>query len=183
MIKILLEGRDAPLYHCTTLENAMKILNSGFIKGSYYSHKGGVSLTRNKNYWVNDESEIQFEIDQRKLSQTMKIEPYAYFNRKKGTRNYESEEVVMGDVSVKKYVTRVDIHPEVVDFYTETFNLARTSYDERGYVNIHDTTVFYSDQIEVLEFLLEVRKLKIPLGKLLLNASKPIMDIINKVES
>lgn len=183
MLRILIEGRDASLYHCTTLDNAMLILNSGVIQGSNYSHKGGVSLTRNKNYLVNDESEVQFELDQRKLSQTKKIEPYAYFSRKKGTKNYESEEVVIGDVSLKKFVTRVDIHPEVLEFYTDTYNLARDSYEERGYVSIHDTAVFSSDQIEVLEFLLEVIRLKLPFGKSLTTASKGIMKIISNVKN
>lgn len=37
MIHVLLEGRDAPLYHCTSLPNAIKILESGVIKGSRFS--------------------------------------------------------------------------------------------------------------------------------------------------
>ena len=97
----LFEGRDAPLYHSTTSENAINILQNGKIKPTIslapgipmtnpskstvpigidnMDSKPSVSLTRDKNQF-GSYGNVQFVISQVKLSQTHKIYPYVLGN-------------------------------------------------------------------------------------------------------
>jgi hypothetical protein len=77
-----LVGARQPLYHTTPLPAAIKILRSGHIKPGW---NGTVSLTRDINYqiqndWTDDSNPhlITFVIDQNRLRQHARIQPYNY---------------------------------------------------------------------------------------------------------
>jgi len=120
------EGRDAPLYHGTTLKFGMKILNMNELvsRRSWQDEGTSVSFSRNikharyltimKNA---AEGHIIFELDQRKLAQRYKIVPV---NDRKLTRdkrpmyshngNNEFEERIKGDIKdVSKYILKLYI--------------------------------------------------------------------------
>ena len=94
-LQFLEEGRDAPLYHGTSLLTATKILESGLLKGSKSTlppfKKIEVSLSRNIKVPIHHAFHVQdyitcivFELDQRKLSQNYKIYPYNYWQEIEG---------------------------------------------------------------------------------------------------
>lgn len=182
MIHVLLEGRDAPLYHCTSLLNAIKILESGVIKGSRFSTGGGVSLTRDKTYWVGASSQVQFVIDQRKLSQNVKIVPVAERHFGKGTRYFEAEEVAMSDILVSKYVYEVDIASDVASRYREVCNLANAFASTREVIYANDTSMFTSYQAEVLKLMILIRDHNLSMGKYLSEASSKLQSQIHKLD-
>jgi hypothetical protein len=82
--KIVHESKSYPLYHSTTSECAINILEDGKI--GKYNHKF-ISLTRNKHLWYNSETEeagsgdVQFVVDTLKLSHNYKIEKYDFFHQ------------------------------------------------------------------------------------------------------
>ena len=94
---ILSEGRDAPLFHGTSVFHACRILRSGYIYADTpqtFKRDGksielmGVSLTRNKHFalhWAmsrfkksNDYGAAIFEFDQARLAYNYKIVPFNY---------------------------------------------------------------------------------------------------------
>ena len=130
------EGRDAPLYHATSLNKALNIIKQGEIK-AYKEHGDtilGVSLTRNFKFAVNWNLETEegaiFELDQRKLSQRHKIKAHNFFSKKKSTRYPENanglnpqdmneyEERIMGSVkNVDKYISKIHIDHRDYTYY------------------------------------------------------------------
>lgn len=128
----LTEGKIAPLYHGTTIFDAVQILKSGVIKPSEYT--GHVSLTRNPKLWFGDGEagfgNVQFVIDQHKLSHNHKIRPTDYYfngeaesdsplyDEENSIRNRrsESEERVNKAISLK-YVKEIWISNSVEDDY------------------------------------------------------------------
>ena len=113
----IIEGRDADLYHGTTMNNAMKILRSGKIHASY---NGQTSLTRDKSVASTFGNEgVHFKINQRTLSQTKKITPTDWHKGgsvrdERGSKSRdttmgrsEAEESVKGDVHLKHVHTLV----------------------------------------------------------------------------
>lgn len=116
MIEILLEGRDALVYHCTDYFGLDAILSSDKILASTRVNGGkqGVCVTRDKNYFVKSliKSDIQIALDQRRISQRYKIEPYAEKDYRKGTeKGSESEERIVTKelTNVSKYIVYVDM--------------------------------------------------------------------------
>lgn len=124
MIRVLLEGRDAPLYHSTSLESAYKILKSNVFRASTSRGDSNkvVCFTRDKEYWIAN-NVVRFTIDQRKLSQNYRLTPFDYDELKlkstSGTRifdyQYEAEErVVARDIkNADRYITEIEINPLV----------------------------------------------------------------------
>lgn len=99
----LTEGRDAPLYHGTSVDSVIDILNSGFISGasgnmaSYKlmlspdSHQGirGISTTRSERFaafWGgNLNSTVVLALDQARIVQKYKVIPVDhYYNKLSG---------------------------------------------------------------------------------------------------
>ena len=96
---MLVEGRDAPLYHGTHVGAALQILKTDAIAANSYHEASrmaglggdpsfekqasaiqGVSLTRSREQALHfDFGEVVFELDQRKLAQTNKLIPFDYW--------------------------------------------------------------------------------------------------------
>jgi hypothetical protein len=134
--EIICEGRDAPLYHATTLSAAIRILYSGGIQ-NYNDRetddgKPMVSLTRDRRlrYYsregITDSgiAPVQFVLDQRKLTQRFEIKPFDYWDSaQRNPRNYskypsghESEEQVITDFIPLSYVSAIELLPLPDDF-------------------------------------------------------------------
>jgi hypothetical protein len=122
--ELLVENNRQDLYHSTTLENAFKILDSGYIKA--YSNDGevahtSVSLTRNPRLWFSNKhrdavnlwhdsstAHVTFVIDQNKLSHRVKMLPFNWdvlsdydpnnLQIAPGGHSSEEEERAMGDI-------------------------------------------------------------------------------------
>ncbi len=79
---ILLEARQAPLYHWMSATKAARAFNSDRLR-PLFAHKmlgkmKGISLTRNSRYkhdWVQDSIVIRLTLNQTKLAQRYKIVP------------------------------------------------------------------------------------------------------------
>jgi len=116
------------LYHFTSIENLIEIINSNEMIGN-----GSISFTRDKNFLDttgaesigSDSTECRIVVDGDKLSNKYKIRPYNFFsnistrpNRETGLSidgedfiaGPESEEVVLTDriENIKDYIIRVD---------------------------------------------------------------------------
>ena len=116
MLTVILEGRDAPVYHCTDFYGLDKILSSNKILASTRVNggKSGVCVTRDKTFYVKSliQSDIQIALDQRKISNRYKIEPYAEKDYRKGSsKPFESEERIITKElpNVDKYILYVDM--------------------------------------------------------------------------
>lgn len=115
LIDILIEGRDAPLYHGTSLDNAIEIMRTFVILGDT-THRiddryvSGVSLTRSYRYaewWSRQESDIGvvFELDQAALAARYKIIPWDIYGdgfMGPDLKRNETEEFLVGDISISK---------------------------------------------------------------------------------
>ncbi|PCJ96783.1 MAG: hypothetical protein COA52_00830 [Hyphomicrobiales bacterium] len=107
------EGRDAPLYHATNFDGAQGISFYNKIKGSSnfdikhkQSHKKfarGVSLSRSLKAAINYIKRLHgiknggifvFELDQRKLSQRYKIQPYNFWYKNANTEKSTGEKII-----------------------------------------------------------------------------------------
>ena len=115
--QFLTEGRDAPLYHGTDVDSAIRILNANKLVGSYNDHNAPtISLTRSIRYaqhFAKDKfsdtvETIVFELDQRKLSQTYKIVPYNYFSDDV-PNEYEEVVFTKGIDNFNKYLLKVHV--------------------------------------------------------------------------
>ncbi len=121
----LAEGRDAPLYHGTSLDSTYSMLQSNNIRGSKghihsrYANRAGVYMSRSK--WAAmhhiitiryDKNPVIISLDQAKLVQNYHIEPNA--NDQMWDR---AEEWLEGSITdLDKYITKIEI------YYTDTFN-------------------------------------------------------------
>lgn len=127
---VLMEGRDAPLFHGTNPVSAVRIIQANEI-GANTKHFNaefqhiwrapGVSLSRDiraaKNF-----GGIVFQIDQAKLSQSQKITPISYYGHSEEPGMHgetgrtgqfaEAEEFVIGSISLPRFVVaiRMDTH-------------------------------------------------------------------------
>lgn len=146
--EFITEGRDAPLYHGTTLDTAMQILKHDMIQGRTNHENrilginkpgstGGVSLSRSFKIseWF---GEVIFELDQRKLTHNYRINPVQFFssqgpmlsartkklggNKVLSGRHTEAEEFVIGSIkNVSKYITKIHIPEKVYRTSEEVF--------------------------------------------------------------
>ncbi len=96
------EGRDAPLYHGTSISRVAYIINDGMIK-SLTGHDGqkllrtkdsgpriaGVSMSRSFDYAKDWGMDVVFQFDQRKLAQKFKIIPVQFWSMAKSSRYKE----------------------------------------------------------------------------------------------
>ncbi len=109
------EGRDAFIYHFTSVDGFSSIIRDGEIRGTkpgiYYSDdargrvsmgKRVISVTRDRNYYFGS---IRLTLDQRRISQKYKIVPYS----EKGGKG-EAEEVILTDkLPLLDYLIEIEI--------------------------------------------------------------------------
>ena len=140
------EGRDAPLYHGTSLAAAHKIFMDDELKSKKDGYnKGTLSFSRSKYHAqsvattiIGSPRIVVFEIDQRKLAQRYKIVPYVnptispihnkrpMYNQSKLKKshsfigNNEFEEVVKSPIkNFMSYVTQIYIKKNVMDYLND----------------------------------------------------------------
>lgn len=123
---VLMEGRDAPLFHGTNPVSAVRIIqaneigaNTKHLNAEFFEHiwkAPGVSLSRDlraaKNF-----GGVVFQISQTKLSQSRKIIPISYYGHSEEPAMHgetgrtgqfaEAEEFVIGSISLPKYLTAI----------------------------------------------------------------------------
>jgi len=111
------------IYHYTSIENAVRITDSGMLRPINYEY---VSFTRNKTLHITAEdsihTECRFVVDGTKLSRNYKVTPFNYFNAPH-SKYYahdpdsdEQEERVKGAIKVfPKYVIRLEIYESDMD--------------------------------------------------------------------
>ena len=117
VIQILLEGRDAPLYHTTTVLSAYKILSTDkLIPGQKYSDITGdkrntISFTRDKLYSYDGDCLIQLKFDQRKLAYNYKFVPIAEpgYSRESGWTESEERLITKKPIPVRKYLLEIEL--------------------------------------------------------------------------
>ena len=161
MITVLLEGRDAHIYHCTSIYNAYKILDSDKLKPVLRASKvtgdtsGSISFTRDKNYSVSSDAMIQLTFDQRKLSQRYKIVPIAEpgFCRESGWTESEERLITNKPIKVSDYLISIDVTPEFESDLKSKLNYlidtprARWDHDDKS---VH--TLWYWWQVDEFKF-------------------------------
>jgi hypothetical protein len=144
----LAESKSADLYHGTTLDNAVDILDSDtlFRGDSSHSDEGAVSFTRNFGEAWNfaswtDPLGVIFVLDQARLSQALgrKLKPFDY-----GGGSDEQEEASEIDIpNVSKYIKQIIVlwRNEDVDVedYSIVFNNPKTIVADQDKFN-HKTT-------------------------------------------
>jgi hypothetical protein len=134
----LLEGRDSLLYHTTNIHAAEKILTENHLKPgrSGKRNRNAISFTRNPRlatYFAGYTYPVIFEVDQRKLAQRYKFDPYNDYsqshNKTRITNGYqEFEEALIsknGVINFKSYITNIFVIQETLDFiekyHSDTF--------------------------------------------------------------
>lgn len=128
--EVITEGRDAPLYHGTSLKNASKIMKTFVIRGDTIhciedKSVPGVSLTRSRKYalwWAIQEfgtkQAVAFEFDQAALSARYRIIPFDIygdgFMGPELTRR-ETEEFLVGSINLSRVrcLRTIWVHPDV----------------------------------------------------------------------
>ena len=136
--EILLEGRDAPLYHATGPGNALFIIeNNEFKPRTSHSlkkvglsdHEEGISLSRNIHS-ARLFGDVVFELDQRKLSQNYRMIPFDYWGLSNEPENVglgrrkeryaEAEEFVIGPIkNASRYITAIHISQRTLKYIKE----------------------------------------------------------------
>lgn len=136
---VLMEGRDAPLFHGTNPHSAVAIIKDNKIeaqtkhKNSDADHQAllrvpGVSLSRDYRA-AKRFGGVVFVIDQTKLAQTKQITPFSYWGKSKepgmvGKHHREdqfaeAEEFVTGSISLPKYCTEIRMDKTMFDRLTQ----------------------------------------------------------------
>ena len=135
--KEIQEGRDAPLYHATSLVRAVQILKNGKFISNFMNSNCNISTTRDPRlrYYCKDEEDIigiapvQFVLDQAKISNRYKIEPFDYWDggarwptkdqneKSGGVRSPESEEIIKSQNLPISYVKEIWLMPLEEDYF------------------------------------------------------------------
>lgn len=132
LLTLLKEAKQAGvLYHVTHPSNAIKIINSNHLIGSYLEgvnpenqiKSKGISTTRDKNFFYderNRQNTVQFVLDGNKISNNYKIIPYDYWGREYNIPEEpqtidENEEIILvpkGYLELNKYLIQVNLFKE-----------------------------------------------------------------------
>ena len=134
---VLMEGRDAPLFHGTNPHSAVRIVQSNTIEAHTKhfdaEHQNlwrvpGVSLSRDFRSAKNLFGGVVFVIDQTKLAQTKQITPISYWGKSnepalvgetsRTGQFAEAEEFVTGSISVPRYVIEIRMDQTMYDRLT-----------------------------------------------------------------
>ena len=137
IFELYLKSYYPPLYHGTSLDNCLKILNSGEIQISP-SYKN-ISLTRDPNLWYYDDKKgkanCQFVINQEALRSNFKVKPYA-FSPKWHTSEAEFEETVFKKIPIiPKYITSLLISRKIIEIMNDPTTSKQTSLTIRLLMN------------------------------------------------
>jgi len=138
LYEILSERKMADLYHTTGRDNAIAILDSGFINPSTDTNDFGpgdddprgaaISLTRDPRYVFGsdmDDELVKLEIDQGKLANTHKIVPYQYNIDNLVKQREESEERVYKPIPIS-YIKKIIVRDsDKRHIHKELFQLAK----------------------------------------------------------
>lgn len=104
------EGRDAPLYHSTTMNGLLGILRYGkIVAGTGANAPHYISVTRDRQFALkfSGKSTIVIQLDQRKISQVHPITPIADRGYTRAKQRSESEEVIYAKDGIDlKYATK-----------------------------------------------------------------------------
>lgn len=143
---VMLEGRDAPLYHGTQISNFIDILKTDTLKpGRIYNRDnkagrehGSISLSRNKNVAI-EYGDVVFTLDQSKLSDNYKIIPVGDFENKldatsaRKINDGKAEEIITEPITpLHKYIKKIEIlapenqlngYKHIIDDYINKFNV------------------------------------------------------------
>ena len=143
---VMLEGRDAPLYHGTQISNFIDILKTDTLKpGRIYNRDnkagrehGSISLSRNKNVAI-EYGDVVFTLDQSKLSDNYKIIPVGDFENKldatsaRKINDGKAEEIITEPITpLHKYLKKIEIlvpenqlsgYKYIIDDYVNKFNI------------------------------------------------------------
>lgn len=124
MIEIIIEGRDAPLYHCTDLTSAINILATnelrpGIASTASWGEQDAICFTRDSRYTVHPDSIIQFVFNQAKLVNKYKVRPVSEPGFDQDQSESEERIITSKPIPVSKYLLYVDIVPG----YERTFTM------------------------------------------------------------
>ena len=129
-----LKSNKAPLYHFTTLNGFLNIIENNIIRVGEYDNifKGGnikfISLTREGKLDLNHykiDIDIRLELDKNELSKKYKIIPYDFFiqsgkeNKPKSNikrkEPFEFEEIILEDIkNIDKYIISVNFRNDSI---------------------------------------------------------------------
>jgi hypothetical protein len=138
----LLEGRDAPLYHGTGYYEADKILLDNILYSGYFVARPKISFSRDLNVAKNHSgNEIVFMINQTKLSQRYKIDPFNYYQGhgtrvdkigKYGRIKSEQEETVSA-----KAITKFNSYIIKIFYFDKSFLQKEENFKKYPYLSEH----------------------------------------------
>lgn len=168
--QIIIEGRDAPLYHITYLHRFEGIMQDDMLKGKH------VSITRNPRLhriaglvmsW-----EVKLILDQRRLSQRYRIEPIDDLANVSQNRSRslmrgqeaqrEDEEIIFGPVKdLHRYLRYVLVRGSFEDKMPEPNMRGVDSSiigDMYRYAKRHDVEIYDERGTEIREFVLDIHE-------------------------
>lgn len=139
------------LYHSTSFNNLLEILNDNVLYGSdMYDY--GIATSRNKNYlfYMSDygelksgEGECQLILDRDKIKNNYKIKPFDWeeYKSMKDKNYHQSEDKILTSkmVNVKKYIVGIHLNKNVNDNYTKLLE------KERNFLIDNNIIIFDSD--------------------------------------
>lgn len=140
------EGRDAPLFHATSPQSFINIINSNTLRvGRNYAKGANVCLTRSLNFASNlkNGTVVVIALDQAALATNYKITPqgdnlnYADIKsaRKTGNGN-KAEEVLDRDIeNIKKYILGVLVYRVTDKYKTELEKVAKENNLDIEFMN------------------------------------------------
>mgnify|MGYP005851058689 CR=1 FL=1 len=113
------------LYHSTTFENLMKILNDNILYGSdMYDY--GIATSRNRNYlfYMSDygdiksgEGECQIILDRDKIKNNYKIQPFDFeeYKSSNDSNYHQSEDKILTSkiINIKKYIIGIHLNKNI----------------------------------------------------------------------
>lgn len=106
MLRVILEGRDAPLYHGTTFLGAYLILSTNVIKSNKADFEKAVSFTRDKNVKYGS---VTLTIDQKALSSNYKIRPFSRSVADDKSDSLSEERVTQDIKNARRYITGISM--------------------------------------------------------------------------
>jgi hypothetical protein len=125
-------GRDAPLYHGTTVAGAAGIITSDTLNASKNPRDThlGVSFTRDRDYAATA-GHVLLRFDQRRMVQDYKFKTFDWYQDRPERRREQSEEVLIGDlynvnlylqdISYTSHLALADIHNVIAKLPTKTW--------------------------------------------------------------
>lgn len=144
------------LYHSTTFNNLLEILNDNVLYGSdMYDY--GIATSRNKNYlfYMNDYGELksgkgecQLILDRDKIKNNYRIKPFDWeeYKREKDKNYHQSEDKILTSkiVNIKKYIVGIHLNKNVNNNYTILL-------EKEKYFLINNNIIIFGSDWEILK--------------------------------